>query len=85
MCLFVYNLAQVLLADEISGAGPAESTGESGEFIEALLVLSKDDALRATIGAVARPRAEYHWDRTAVVANLAQQLREARMNKIASA
>ena len=72
------------LANEVDGAGLAVKPGNAAELKAALLTLSRDTGLRATLGAAARQRAEQRWDRSAILKNLGQELADARAEKTGS-
>ena len=58
------------IAAEVEGAGLVIPPGDAQALVAAILVLAGDEALRASLGAVARARAEQKWDRLASIRSL---------------
>ena len=64
------------LSNEVEGAGLAVPPSDAYAFAQTLRKLSADGAMRDTLGAAARKRAEARWDRAAIVKILEGELTE---------
>ncbi|WP_375314031.1 glycosyltransferase WbuB [Bradyrhizobium sp. A5] len=61
------------LASEVDGAGLVIAPGDASALAAAIVTLAKDAPLRASLGAVARARAEQKWDRISIIRSLERE------------